>query len=169
MGILTKLLFLFLKPCFHWAKIKMVQMGQQRTCLIPVFVWYCWKTCGTTLITWFWRFRLTMQHDVDDLKRQNNHLEAQIRALERAKSLGNFSSVADILNESGLVRLWSEFSKQKLENESWEVLFFSTLKTLRVSVNQQTWQKSILYFSKIKSIKKLLIKQNNLELSYKFL
>jgi hypothetical protein len=46
-----------------------------------------------------------MQHDVDDLKRQNNHLEAQIRALERAKSLGNFSSVADILNESGLVRL----------------------------------------------------------------
>ncbi len=41
---------------------------------------------------------------MDDLKRQNSHLEAQIRALERAKSLGNFSSVADILNESGLVR-----------------------------------------------------------------
>ena len=41
---------------------------------------------------------------MDDLKRQNTHLEAQIRALERAKSLGNFSSVADILNESGLVR-----------------------------------------------------------------
>ncbi len=40
---------------------------------------------------------------MDDLKRQNTHLEAQIRALERAKSLGNFSSVADILNESGLV------------------------------------------------------------------
>ncbi len=72
-----------------------------------------------------------MQHDVDDLKRQNNHLEAQIRALERAKSLGNFSSVADILNESGLVRLWSEFSKQKLENESWEVPFVQHLNSLR--------------------------------------
>ena len=47
---------------------------------------------------------------MDDLKRQNTHLEAQIRALERAKSLGNFSSVADILNESGLVRTISTFS-----------------------------------------------------------
>jgi hypothetical protein len=52
--------------------------------------------------------------------------------------LGNFSSVADILNESGLVRLWSEFSKQKLENESWEVLFFSTLKLFAsVSTNKR--------------------------------
>ena len=42
---------------------------------------------------------------MEDLKRQNSHLEAQIRALERAKSLGNFSSVADILSESGLVTL----------------------------------------------------------------
>jgi len=46
------------------------------------------------------------QCDIEDLKRQNGHLEAQIRALERAKSSGNFASVADILAESGLVRTW---------------------------------------------------------------
>ena len=40
---------------------------------------------------------------MEDLKRQNSHLEEQIRALERAKSLGNFASVEDILSESGLV------------------------------------------------------------------
>ncbi len=159
MGILTKLLFLFLKPCFHW--IKMVQMGLQRMCLIPVFVWYCWKTCGTTLITWFWRFRLTMQHDVDDLKRQNNHLEAQIRALERAKSLGNFSSVADILNESGLVRLWSEFSKQKLENKSWEVLFFSTLKLLASVSTNKRGRNQFFIFLKWKALKNCLSNKIN--------
>merc|ERR1712110_799102 len=43
------------------------------------------------------------QTDLDDLKRQNAHLEAQIRALERAKSAGNFSSAAEILNEQGLL------------------------------------------------------------------
>jgi hypothetical protein len=49
-------------------------------------------------------YYFSLQYDIDDLKRQNGHLEAQIRALERAKSSGNFSSVADILAESGLVR-----------------------------------------------------------------
>ena len=44
------------------------------------------------------------QTDLEDLKRQNNHLEAQIRALERAKSLGNFGkSAAEILNDQGLM------------------------------------------------------------------
>lgn len=43
------------------------------------------------------------QNDLEDLKRQNSHLEAQIRALERAKSTGNFSSAAEILNDQGLL------------------------------------------------------------------
>jgi Max protein len=43
------------------------------------------------------------QNDLDDLKRQNSHLEAQIRALERAKTAGNFSSAADILSDQGLL------------------------------------------------------------------
>ena len=32
--------------------------------------------------------------DIEDLRRQNNHLENQIRALEKAKSSGNFSSLS---------------------------------------------------------------------------
>ena len=44
------------------------------------------------------------QNDLEDLKRQNSHLEAQIRALERAKSAGNFSSAAEILNDQGLLQ-----------------------------------------------------------------
>ena len=43
------------------------------------------------------------QSDLEDLKRQNSHLEAQIRALERAKTTGNFSSAADILTDNGLL------------------------------------------------------------------
>jgi len=43
------------------------------------------------------------QTDLDDLKRQNSHLEAQIRALERAKGAGNFSSADEILREQGLL------------------------------------------------------------------
>ena len=43
------------------------------------------------------------QSDLEDLKRQNAHLEAQIRALERAKSAGNFSSAAEILTDNGLL------------------------------------------------------------------
>lgn len=31
------------------------------------------------------------QQDIDDLKRQNNVLEAQIRTLERARASGNFA------------------------------------------------------------------------------
>ena len=41
--------------------------------------------------------------DIDDLKRQNSHLEKQIRTLERAKSSGNYSSAADVLSENGLL------------------------------------------------------------------
>ena len=44
----------------------------------------------------------TLLQDIDDLKRQNTHLEKQIRVLERAKSAGNYSSSADILSEHGL-------------------------------------------------------------------
>ena len=43
------------------------------------------------------------QSDLEDLKKQNNHLEAQIRALERAKTTGNFSSSAEILTDNGLM------------------------------------------------------------------
>lgn len=43
------------------------------------------------------------QSDLEDLKKQNNHLEAQIRALERAKTTGNFSSSAEILTDNGLL------------------------------------------------------------------
>lgn len=32
--------------------------------------------------------------DIDDLRKQNSHLENQIRALEKAKSSGNFSSIS---------------------------------------------------------------------------
>uniref|UniRef100_T1IYE9 Protein max n=1 Tax=Strigamia maritima TaxID=126957 RepID=T1IYE9_STRMM len=37
------------------------------------------------------------QQDIDDLRRQNNHLETQIRSLEKAKTMGTFaqSSVVD--------------------------------------------------------------------------
>ena len=35
-------------------------------------------------------------------RRQNSHLERQIRALESAKASGNYSSAADILEENGL-------------------------------------------------------------------
>lgn len=40
--------------------------------------------------------------DIDDLKRQNQHLEAQIRALEGAKTNGNFTSAAEVLQSHGL-------------------------------------------------------------------
>ena len=43
------------------------------------------------------------QTDLEDLKRQNSHIEAQIRALERAKGAGNFSSADEILREQGLL------------------------------------------------------------------
>lgn len=43
-------------------------------------------------------------NDLEDLKKQNTHLEAQIRALERAKSAGNFSSAAEILSDQGLLQ-----------------------------------------------------------------
>ena len=43
------------------------------------------------------------QTDLEDLKRQNSHLEAQIRALERAKSTGNFNSATEILSDQGLL------------------------------------------------------------------
>ena len=48
-------------------------------------------------------FQLPMR-DVDWLafRRQNAHLERQIRALESAKASGNYSSAADILEENGL-------------------------------------------------------------------
>merc|ERR1711899_466244 len=43
------------------------------------------------------------QTDLEDLKRQNSHLEVQIRALEKAKSVGNFSSAKEILNDQELM------------------------------------------------------------------
>ena len=40
--------------------------------------------------------------DIDDLRRQNGHLEAQIRALERAKNSGQYHSSSEILQSQGL-------------------------------------------------------------------
>jgi len=54
-------------------------------------------------ITFMRRKNQGHQQDIDDLKRQNTHLEKQIRTLERAKSSGNYSSAAEVLNENGLL------------------------------------------------------------------
>jgi len=43
------------------------------------------------------------QQEIKELKQQNQQLEAQIRALERAKATGNFASTAAILNMESLV------------------------------------------------------------------
>ena len=44
------------------------------------------------------------QYDMNDLKRQNDHLEAQIQALERAQYVGTFDkSAAELLNDEGLL------------------------------------------------------------------
>merc|ERR1711894_207222 len=48
------------------------------------------------------------QTDLEDLKRQNNHLEAQIRALDKAKSVGNFSSAKEILSDQELMQAETE-------------------------------------------------------------
>ncbi|CRL03018.1 CLUMA_CG016283, isoform A [Clunio marinus] len=40
------------------------------------------------------------QQDIDDLKRQNSVLEAQIRTLERARASGNFAESSDVVLES---------------------------------------------------------------------
>lgn len=40
--------------------------------------------------------------DIEDLKKQNNHLEAQIRALEKAKNSGVYSSASQVLDSVGL-------------------------------------------------------------------
>jgi len=54
-------------------------------------------------ITFMRRKNQSHQQDIDDLKRQNGHLEKQIRTLERAKSSGHYSSAADVLSENGLL------------------------------------------------------------------
>ncbi len=76
-------------------------------------------------------YYFSLQYDIDDLKRQNGHLEAQIRALERAKSSGNFSSVADILAESGLVRSLCRWlfkcNKICIEKKCHDVILISSL------------------------------------------
>merc|ERR1711973_621192 len=53
-------------------------------------------------ISFMRRKQSTNQQDIEDLKRQNSHLEKQIKVLERAKSTGNYSSAAEILEENGL-------------------------------------------------------------------
>lgn len=40
----------------------------------------------------------TIQHDIDDLKRQNSILDSQIRSLEKAKNTGTFASQASSLS-----------------------------------------------------------------------
>lgn len=41
------------------------------------------------------------QTDIDDLKKQNTVLEQQIRALEKAKSTGQFSQASSVVNPKG--------------------------------------------------------------------
>jgi len=53
-------------------------------------------------ISFMRRKQSTNQQDIEDLRRQNSHLEKQIRVLEGAKQSGNYSSAADILEENGL-------------------------------------------------------------------
>ena len=54
-------------------------------------------------ISFVYYSQFNSKKDIEDLKRQNTHLEKQIRTLERAKSSGNYSSAADVLNENGLL------------------------------------------------------------------
>jgi len=42
------------------------------------------------------------QREIEELKSQNGHLEAQIRALERAKNTGQFESPEEVLEANGL-------------------------------------------------------------------
>lgn len=42
------------------------------------------------------------QREIEELKNQNGHLEAQIRALERAKNTGQFESPEEVLEAGGL-------------------------------------------------------------------
>lgn len=42
---------------------------------------------------------LNHQKDIEDLRRQNTHLEAQIRALEKAKNAGQFSSAQEVTGD----------------------------------------------------------------------
>ena len=46
--------------------------------------------------------QINQTRDIDNLKRQNLHMEAQIRALERAKNSGQYHSTTEILESSGL-------------------------------------------------------------------
>ncbi len=57
------------------------------------------------------------QRELDDLKRQNQHLEAQIRALERAKNSGQFSSAREVLDSSGLGLTAQEASARMLASD----------------------------------------------------
>ena len=66
----------------------------------------CWQSlCYVIILSLSWLFRFMRkknnnhQKDIDDLKRQNSHLEAQIRALERAKASGQFSSAQEVKSD----------------------------------------------------------------------
>lgn len=56
------------------------------------------------------------QQDIEDLKKQNSYLEAQIRSLERARS-GNFEPENDTAMESVVKSESSESSDENDENE----------------------------------------------------
>jgi len=59
------------------------------------------------------------QDEIKDLKSQNANLEAQIRALEKAKASGSFISAASILEPEGLVTCGDDL-------EGGEILFSDT-------------------------------------------
>lgn len=56
------------------------------------------------------------QQDIEDLRKQNNMLEQQIKSLERARSSGNFG--ADNLNEAILDNMKSEASSPESSDEN---------------------------------------------------
>ncbi|RXG61609.1 Protein max [Armadillidium vulgare] len=57
------------------------------------------------------------QQDIDDLKRQNNLLESQIRALEKTKYTGNFASQT-MSNDSALSPSRTERSGMKFDGSA---------------------------------------------------
>ncbi|CAB4067615.1 MAX [Lepeophtheirus salmonis] len=59
----------------------------------------------------------THTEDIDDLKRQNMHLEEQIRALERAKNMGHLATSDSVLANAGLKTLPSNNSSSNVSFE----------------------------------------------------
>ena len=81
--------------------------------------------------------------DIEDLKRQNGHLEAQIRALERAKASGEFNSANDVrimfliqgCPNSDLRKGPQSGSRQNCQTNFWNFEIWHSFITLAQNVN----------------------------------